>query len=481
MTAGNRGFADAGIGQLLAGFASREFSPVEVAQDALDRAEQAADLNAFITIDHEGAMAAARQAERVWNKGRPGRGQGLVGVPISVKDLLLTKNLRTTRGSLLERDTVPSVDAPSVSRLRAAGAVIFAKTNTCQAGWKGDAGNRLMGSSVNPWDHSLSAGGSSGGAGVAAALGIGPVAIGTDGAGSVRIPAAYCGVVGFKPSFGRIPYWPASPEGLSHVGTLSRSVADAARVVEVMSGPSSLDPQSLAETNVVLDRYSGRKLTIGFTTTLGFARAESFSAEACVAAARQLSAAGHRVIELNLALDDPYDILDVIWAGHEAASFAGRLDEVADLLDPGYERLIRRGLKMTAQQLALAHEGRAAFTAQLLEQLEGIDVLLTPTMPGEPFELGLSGPLGPNGQAGDGLTWTPFTYPFNLSGLPAISVPYCLSPHGVPIGVQVVGGWRNDSVAVEVARQVEQGRGWEPDYPTAGDATSTSAKRKAHV
>lgn len=464
MIADKMGLAFLSADELVVGYRAKAFSPTEVLHDVLERAEQYASLNAFITLCEESARDAARAADDAYANGPREDLPALLGVPITVKDLLRTKGLRTTRGSLVTRDFVPDEDAPSVARLRASGAVILGKTNTSEAGWKGDAGNRLIGPSVNPWDTRFTAGGSSGGAGVAAALGLGVIAVGTDGGGSVRIPASFCGVVGFKPTLGSIPYYPPSPEGLSHVGPLTRSVADAALGARVMAGHDPRDAASPPPHAHWPPRATSSRLRIRLATSLGFAAAGLEAAATTRAAAEVLAQAGHEVIESDLDLPDPIVTMMTLWAGHESVSYLDDLDEVAHLLDPGYERLIRQGRGLKAVDLAKAHEERAALRLLMLNEMSGFDLLLTPTMSGTAFPLGLDAPAGPDGKEASGLSWTPFTYLFNLTGQPAISLPAGLDHSGLPQGVQLVGRLHADVDVLAAASQYEELRAWQPNY-----------------
>ncbi|QBJ96760.1 amidase [Rhodococcus sp. ABRD24] len=456
------------ISELHNAYRTREFTPSEVVDDILRRARAFESLNTFITLDEDGCRAQAEVATRALERHGPTPEKPLLGIPVTVKDLIRTRGLRTTRGSLVTKDFVPYEDSPSVARLREAGAVIVGKTNTSEGGWKGDAANQLVGPSLNPWAHERSAGGSSGGAGVAAAMGFGPVAVGTDGAGSVRIPAAFCGVVGFKPTLGRIPYWPHSSDGLSHIGVLTRSVEDAARSVAVMSGPDPRDRLSGIGDRVELLTRSGagtRSLRVGVTSSLGNVQPDASVESALYDAAALLREIGYDTVELDIDLPDPYRILDTIWAGHEAASHWENFDEIAHLLDPGYASLIRRGRKLGAGQLARAHDLRHDYTMAVRTATRDVDILLTPTTPITAFPSDQGESVVVDGKVSEGLSWTPYTYPFNLTGQPAVSMPAALDPRGLPIGIQFVGRFGDDHCVLGIAADYEANRAWKPVYP----------------
>jgi Asp-tRNA(Asn)/Glu-tRNA(Gln) amidotransferase A subunit family amidase len=240
----------------------RKVSPVEVVDAVLARIGRLnPQINAYVTVTDDEARRAARAAERMLGRRQAKLGP-LHGVPFSVKDLVITKGVRTTFGTRLFADNVPTEDAPMVARLRAAGAIMVGKTNTPMMGWLGATHNLLFGATRNPWRLDRTPGGSSGGASAAVAAGLGPIAVGTDGGGSIRIPAAFAGIFGHKPSYGRIPIYPASATwSLSHIGPMTRTVADAALVMQVCAGPDGRDPFSLPpeETNYVRAIQGGVK------------------------------------------------------------------------------------------------------------------------------------------------------------------------------------------------------------------------------
>ncbi|MDE0193956.1 MAG: amidase family protein, partial [bacterium] len=263
--------------QLREGYESGALSPIAVAEAVLGRIERLnGDLTAFVTVTGDEARQTAAAAERALRGDdcTDGPGGALCGVPISIKDMIVTRGVRTTIGSLLLADWIPEFDTPTSERLRAAGAPLLGKTTTSEFGWKGDSGNRVNGPARNPWRLDRTAGGSSGGAAAAVAAGLGPAAIGSDGAGSVRIPAAFCGVFGIKPSCGVIPVFPISPiESLSHLGVLATTVADAADVLDVVAGPDPRDRFSLPGTGAdYADALAGPlgELRVAWSPDLGY-------------------------------------------------------------------------------------------------------------------------------------------------------------------------------------------------------------------
>ncbi|MFI6002335.1 amidase [Streptomyces sp. NPDC051366] len=429
-------------------------------------------IGAFLTLARERATAEAEAADRllhrygkaVWED-RP-----LLGMPVSVKDLTPTEGIRTTRGSLLHADAVPDRDAPAVARLRAAGAVVIGKTNTTEGGWSAAGVNRLQGPTRNPWDPARTPGGSSAGAAASVAVGIGVGATGTDGAGSIRIPASFCGVVGFKPSLGRIPYVPQSPEELSHLGPLTRTVADAALLTQVMSGYDAGDPLSFGvpgEPTGDPEAAAGRlpRLRIGWIPSLGDPAPQPGIAAAARQAVEALAARGHTVEEIPPPFQDPYPALETILAGWEAAAHAGDLDEVADRIDPGRLDVIRYGRGLSAARLAAAYEARAVLRARSQALMERYDLLAMPTVAIEPFAAELHEPPDPVRKGAlSWLAWAPEAYTFNLTGQPAVSVPAGRSPGGLPVGLQLVGGRHDDLRVLAAAYQLEQAHPWHHQY-----------------
>ena len=453
----------------------RRVSPVEVMKRTLARIERLnPTLNAFVTMQSEEAMCSAAKAEDALMRGEcvgP-----LFGVPLHVKDNLFVAGSRTTFGSKLMEKNVTSDDSPAVERLRKAGMIVIGRTNTPEYGWKGVTDNRVFGITRNPWNTALTPGGSSGGASAAVGAGLGPIGIGTDGGGSLRIPASFCGVFGFKASFGRIPNWPGSGGAmLRHIGAITRTVGDMAAALDVMAGPDSRDLLSLPATG---ECYSAsldcgiRGKRIAYSPNLGYARVEPEVAAICERAAIRFVEAGAIVEQVQLDWRDPYDAWSVFFFGTTAASLEKKLPMEGEQLDPGLRRVVEQGLKVRGVDFANALAARHDFWEQVRRVYERFDLLLCPTLPVPPFAVGqddadaLDGEtekLGP-------LQWTRFTYPFNLTGQPVASVPAGWTSTGLPVGLQIIGNRFADLQVLQAARACEQFQPWShkrPIVPTA--------------
>jgi aspartyl-tRNA(Asn)/glutamyl-tRNA(Gln) amidotransferase subunit A len=442
-------------------YGARALSPVEVTRAILERIERLNPaLNAFTTVTPELALDQATLAERSY---AGGDAPALAGIPTSIKDLTPTRGIRTARGSLIDPDWVPEEDAPIVQRLYAAGVVMLGKTNTPELGWKGDSGNRVFGPSFNPWNLSKTPGGSSGGAAAAIAAGLGPLAQGSDGAGSIRIPAAFCGIFGFKPSFGLVPQYPPSAVGdLSHLGPITRTVRDAAMMLNAIAGADARDRLSWSSgTDYTRDLDAGvRGFRIAWSPTLGYAHVTSDVLEHTERAAMTFRELGCGVEHVDPDLPDPANIIDVMWTGGMAGYFLGRLDEVGRLLDPGLLAVIERAASLSAADMAHALQQRNTYYSGLRRFMERFDVLLTPTLPVTAFTAGLDEPDGWRRATLAPLDWTPFTFPFNLTGQPAATVPCGFDRDGLPVGLQIVGRWRDDRPVLRAAAAFESVMPW---------------------
>jgi aspartyl-tRNA(Asn)/glutamyl-tRNA(Gln) amidotransferase subunit A len=439
-----------------AAFASGALSPVEVTRAAL-AAIAAHDpvVNAFVLVDSDRALAGARRSEERWRAGTPL--SAVDGVPTSIKDLLLTAGWPTLRGSSRLSPSFDDEDSPAVARLRAAGCVLLGKTTTPEFGWKGVTDSARFGVTRNPHDSDRTAGGSSGGSAAAVALGMGTWSVGTDGGGSLRIPAAFTGTVTIKPTYGLVPLWPASPFGtLSHAGPMTRSVADAALMLGVLSGFDARDWSALpTPTGSFLDGLDDglddgiAGLRIAFSPDLGYVRNAPEVIASVRAAVVKLAGAGAVVEEIDPGFSDPLEAFHTLWfagAAKVVASYGG-----AD--DPGLLRVAGSGAALTAADYLDATAVRVDLGARMGRFHEKYDLLVTPTLPITAFEAGRDVP--PGWHSPDWTSWTPYTYPFNLTQQPAASVPCGLSPDGLPVGLQIVGPRHADALVLRAARAVE--------------------------
>jgi aspartyl-tRNA(Asn)/glutamyl-tRNA(Gln) amidotransferase subunit A len=353
-------------------------------------------------------------------------------------------------------------DAPAVAHLRAAGAVFLGKTTLPEWGWIGVCHSPLTGITRNPWHRDRTTGGSSGGAAAAALLNLGVLHLGTDGAGSIRIPAAFTGVFGIKPSYGRVPAFPASPFGvLAHQGPLARTVADAALMLSVIAGPDLRDATAWnAPAPDFADGLDGgvRGLRVAWSPRLGYVKTLDAEVEATTAnAARVFEELGAKVEAVDPGFAEPIGILDAIWLGVSASIVAAVPEAQRGEMDPGLRRMAEQGARVTLADYLAAHGRRAALTEHMRRFHERYDLLLTPQMPLPAFEVGRVTPA--DGRFGDDwINWSPYTYPFNLTGQPAASVPCGFSSDGLPVALQIVGGPRNDALVLRAARAFEQAR-----------------------
>jgi aspartyl-tRNA(Asn)/glutamyl-tRNA(Gln) amidotransferase subunit A len=391
------------------------------------------------------------------------------GVPTSIKDVFLTRGWPTLRGSrTIDPDQAWTEDAPGVARLRGSGAVLLGKTTTPELGWKGVTDSPLTGVTRNPWDLALTPGGSSGGAAAALACGMGALAIGTDGGGSVRIPASFTGTVTIKPTYGRIPLYPASPFGnLAHAGPMTRTVEDAALMLEVLARPDPRDPTALPELPAGTGLGSGvNGMRIAFSPDLGYVRVDREVARAVGAAVEVLAGLGGRVEEVDPGFSDPVEAFHALWfAG--AAHIAEHLDEQRRaLLEPALQEICQQGRKLTALDYLRASAQRAALGMLMGRFHERYDLLVTPTMPITAFAAGVEVPPGSTELRWT--SWTPFSYPFNLTQQPAASVPCGLTGAGLPIGLQFVGPRYGDAAVLAAAKAYQDARAPLPAAPLPG-------------
>jgi len=441
--------------ELLALYRSKELSPVEATRAVLERIERLNPaLNAFCLVDAEAALARARESEARWMKGAP---MGpLDGVPVSIKDVFLTRGWPTLRGSkTIDRKGPWLEDAPAVARLREAGAVLIGKTTTPEFAWKGVTESPLTGITRNPWNPGKTPGGSSGGAAAAVASGMGPLALGTDGGGSIRIPCAFTGLFGIKPTFGRVPAWPPSPMGtLAHVGPIAKSVADAALMLGVIAQPDARDWFALPyERRDTLEGLEGgvRGLRIAFSADLGYAKVDREVATFVKNAVRAFEDLGAKLDERDPGFEDPQEIFTRHWFPGAAAFVRGVPAAKRRLMDKGLLEIARKGERVSTAEYFDAMQKRYALGGLMSRFHEKYDLLVTPTLPIAAFEAGRDTPKGMKRWT----NWTPFSFPFNLTQQPAASIPCGLTKAGLPVGLHIVGAKYADALVLRAARAFE--------------------------
>jgi aspartyl-tRNA(Asn)/glutamyl-tRNA(Gln) amidotransferase subunit A len=448
--------ADWTVADLVAAFIKGTLSPVDAAEAALQRIKIFdTDINAFVHLDPEVTLAQARESENRYKTGKPL--SPIDGIPTSIKDLQPVAGWPIRRGSLaLAPDQPAPADSPPVARLREAGAVFIGKTATPESGSRIVTRSAVHGVTVNPYDLSLTPGGSSGGASAALALGMGALAIGTDGAGSIRIPAAYCNVAGLKPGFGRIPSYPPSifmPHSVT--GPMARTVADVAAMAAIMSRPEPRDPYAWpVPFDATATSGSVAGLRVALSPTLGTkGRPDGETLSALSRAADMLRDAGADVGPADPAWPvDPHEPFMVFWE----ATYAGFLDsyppDVAAKMDPLLQDIAARGRKIDIVTYHRAMAQRIAIAAASKDFYRRFDAVLAPVMPGPAFGADTEAPVG---ERPDDWRWCPFTYIANMTGEPAASVPAGFTPDGLPLGVQIMGPMGSEENLLRLSRAIE--------------------------
>lgn len=452
---------------LLTAYRRGTASPVEVVDhhlDAIGRIDP--KINAFVAVDRDAARAAAQQSAGRWQRGdRTGE---LDGVPVTIKDIVAVAGFPTREGSRVTSELKALVDAPVVARLREAGALILGKTTTPEFGWKGMTDSPAYGVTRNPWNLDCTSGGSSGGAAASLASGIGVAAHGNDGGGSIRIPASYCGLIGLKPTFGRVPQAPVESPYSSLVanGPLARTVADAALLLNIMSRPDIRDwhglPHDPRDWRVGLND-SLRGLRIAYTERLGGASVDSDVSRVCRGVVARLAVEGIDVTELDEIIDPLRPQFEPYWK----AGFAHRLrtipPERRSDLDPEFRKLAEEGLDVRVEAIDAAYAARARLVATMRRLHLDYDILLMPTVPTPP-------PLAATTYHSSSFDrWehaVPFTLPFNLTGQPAASIPAGPSSAGLPIGLQLVATHYREDLVLRASRAILDLLGW--SWPDPG-------------
>lgn len=466
MSAEELGFTPAT--QLASMIRSKALSPVELVRAVLDRiAKVNPALNAFCTVTAEAALQAARDAEQAVMRG--GELGPLHGLPFSIKDLALTRAVPSMFGSHIFAQRVPDTDAPFVRRLREAGGILVGKTTTPEFGWKALGDSPLTGITRNPWNPAMTTGGSSAGAGAAAAAGLGPLHQGSDGAGSIRIPSAFCGIFGHKPTYGRVPMWPVSnTDSTSHVGPMTRTVADAALMLSVMAGPDPWDQTSLeaapGEYVGRLDRgVKGRR--VAFSPELDGLRVDGDVAALVRAAAAAFETLGCAVEEVRPGFPDSAEIVRCLWSAHYAGNYGQYVAEWGARMDPGLVACIEHGRRYSAVDYVAMRGRKLAHWDTVRAFFERHDLLLTPTVSVAAFAVGRLNPEHFPQHVWDWLPWASFSYPFNFTGQPAATVPAGFTSAGLPVGLQIVGRRFDDLGVLQAAAAFEQARPWAARRP----------------
>lgn len=445
--------------ELVTRFRRRDASPVEAIEAVLEGIERYDDqVNAYCLVDGERARESARRSQERYARGEPAG--PLDGVPVAVKDMFLTEGWPTRKGSKLTPEAPGEVDAPVVASLRRSGAVLTGKTATPEFAWKGVTDSPLTGVTRNPWDPTKTAGGSGGGSAAAVVCGMATLALGSDGGGSIRIPASFCGHPGIKPTYGRVPLWPPSPFGtLAHAGPHARTVRDNALMLSVLARPDNRDWTAAPPDDVAYeDLLSGgiRGLRVAYTLDLGYVAELDPGVTAAVAkAATSFTELGAEIVDVDWPLSDPTDFFRVLWNTGAAQATKDLRARDPDAMDPALVEICRDGERYSALDWLEAHGRRARYAVAVNQFFEEYDLLITPAIPIPAFGADLEVPEDWSG--GDRWwSWTPFTYPFNLSQHPAASVLCGFTGEGLPIGLQIVGPKHADALVLRAAHAFEQ-------------------------
>ena len=456
---------------------ARNLSAVEVVDAVLERMDRLEPtLHAFCTPTPDAAREDAKRIDAdLTAGGDPGP---LAGVPVGIKDLVATKGVRTAMGSWAYADFVPDEDDVVVERLKGAGAIVLGKTNVPEFGYSGVGHNPVFETTVNPWNTSLTSGGSSAGSGAAVASGMGPFAIGSDGGGSVRIPSSFCGLFGMKASWGRVPLYPgvkderypgvSSWESLEHIGPMSRTVADGALMLSVIAGPDDRDRNTLPAPD--FDWMGALKgeltgLRVAYSADWGYAAVDPRVREVVGRAVQVFERdLGCAVEEASPGWDNPYEAFwGIVINETDLVGMRRLADELGDRMTPHLAEVLRA--EWTAEQLTSAVMTRKAVYNKMWRFMRTYDLLLTPTLAVSPFEVGIQGPTVIDGREVDHFEWLHFTYPINLTGQPAATVPAGFTDDGLPIGLQIVGRHLDDPLVLRAAAAFETAAPWKDKWP----------------
>lgn len=450
-------------------------SPVDAVEASLERIDELnPDLNAFCVVAEDQAREAAREAEQAVENGE--KLGPLHGVPVAIKDLITTEGLRTTFGSRMYEEFVPEEDNIVVKRIKDAGGIIIGKTNVPEFGYQGITENPIYGKTYNPWDTSRTPGGSSGGSGAAVASGMVPLALGSDGGGSVRIPASFCGLYGMKASFGRVPVYPdhRDPdvpggngwESLEHIGPITRTVEDSALLLDVMSGPHHMDRHSLPEdgtdfrTAATDPNVSG--LRIAYSEDWGYAAVDTRVREITADAVQAFENLGCTVERADPGFDDPIEAFTAIVANDTDLAALRAANERDELSEPLLIDIIET--EWTAEDFTDANKQRQGLNQKLRRFMEEYDLVITPTLAVPPFDVDSPGPTEIEGREVPLFHWLSFTFPVNMTGHPAATVPAGWTDNGLPVGLQLIGTHLADETVMEASAAYQSANPWQDRY-----------------
>ncbi|QCF26915.1 amidase [Hydrocarboniclastica marina] len=470
MGSGHGGETEAGLAcearTLCRSIAKGELSPVTAMKQTLARlAVTEPRLNAFSAMDPDLAMDQARSVER--QLASDGPSGPLAGLPVSVKDVLPVAGLPLRFGSRTTADERMHEDAVLVQRLRGAGACIVGKTTTSEYGAKAVGDCPLTGITRNPWNLERTPGGSSAGAGASVAAGVTAVAIGTDGAGSVRIPAALNSLFGIKPQFGRIPFYPlAAADNLVHPGIISRTVRDAAFILENLAGFDRHDPNSLRQPVPALVSACDQPLKgmrVAWSPTLGYARPDPEVLALCERAIASFGALGVKATTVRKVMADPVDIWALEFYGALAKALRKPLREMPEMLDPSLLPMLEWAVSRSAADYQRSLGRRKHLRERMRSFFRDFDLLLTPTLPVAAFEVGQDQP--PGWANTNPMAWVSYTYPFNLTGQPAASIPCGFTGEGLPVGLQLVARDHDEPTLFRAAAAFEAAQPWSDILP----------------
>jgi aspartyl-tRNA(Asn)/glutamyl-tRNA(Gln) amidotransferase subunit A len=457
---------------MLEGYRSGDFTPRDVVDEVIDALKNTDALCKVMTADmFASARLEADQAGAAW---KAGEAKALTGVPITVKDLIYVAGTRAQAGAPALDGFVPDVDAAVVTAVKDAGAIITCKTTTCESGYKLTADSPVSGVTRNPWNLSRTSGGSSGGAAAAVAAGCGPLAIATDGVGSIRVPCAFCGVFGLKPTYGLVArspgFFPPSWPSLAHTGPIARTVGDAALLLGVIAGHDRRDPGSLP----IAGRSFAAKprrldgLRIGFSPDLGYAAVAGDVRAAFKHAIDALVDMGAELTAADPGVDPDVleGVLKPIAFTEQAAAMSGRDPALFARSDQDYRDVIAKGRSYSGVDYMTATHRRMILRGRFVDLFRRVDALVTPTVAVTAFAAGTIGVEEIDGRKVDShLGWSPFSWPINLAGLPAATVPCGWDREGLPIGLQIVAPWLGEDTILAVAAALEQAQPWADAWP----------------